>query len=193
MLGYNMFAYCNNNPANFYDPTGQSTAALLWGWLTSAGTVAVAEPTPIGEIVLVVGAIIISGIWLVEELQELGEVINDKTSDPPKSITEPEDNPTEIDDSAASLPQQGKVTAVPDAPYVDAGNQGKHVVGHKNNTNPNKSTWKKGENGVRQTQEAWKNSRQVGPNIKIGISKDGRTIRIHFGKKGIHGYPIFPK
>ena len=29
-------------------------------------------------------------------------------------------------------------------------------------------------------------------NTRIGISKDGRTIEIKFGKQGIHGYPIFP-
>ncbi len=29
MLGYNMFAYCNNNPVNYYDPTGESVIALI--------------------------------------------------------------------------------------------------------------------------------------------------------------------
>lgn len=117
---------------------------------------------------------------------------DDKTEEAPKTITPPSDEPKEVDDDADSLPQQGKVTAVPDAPPVDAGNQGKHVIGHHNDNDPTRSKWRKGENGVRQTQEAWKNSRQVGPNVRIGTSKDGRTIKIHFGKKGIHGYPIFP-
>ena len=51
-----------------------------------------------------------------------------------------------------------------------------------------------GGNGVRQTQEAWKNSKPKPgrPNLRNGKSNDGRTIEIHFGKKGIHGYPIFP-
>ena len=75
----------------------------------------------------------------------------------------------------------------------NAGNQGKHVPGHKN-YDPEKSSWKEGENGVRQTQEAWKNSKPhpKKKNTRIGVSNDGRTIEIKFGKKGIHGYPIFP-
>ena len=84
------------------------------------------------------------------------------------------------------------VTTDPTAPPVEAGRQKKHVPG-KNTSNKSKSMWNSGENGVRQTQEAWKNSTPYKnrPNVREGISKDGRTIRIHFGKKGIHGFPVF--
>ena len=76
----------------------------------------------------------------------------------------------------------------------NAGKQGKHVVGHKNDNDPKRSKWRLGENGVRQTQEAWKNSHQPNPknpNVRIGQSSDGRIIKIHIGQDGIHGYPIF--
>ena len=73
------------------------------------------------------------------------------------------------------------------------GKQGKHVLGHKN-FKPGKTSWRPGENGVRQIQEAWKNSnpKPGRPNLRTGKSNDGRTIEIRFGKDGIHGYPIFP-
>ena len=107
MLGYNMFAYCNNNPVNYYDPTGQAAAEIFYGWIVGAGSAAAAEPTPVGEIVLVVGAIIIGGIWLAEELGEIGENSNDKLSEPPKSITEPDNNNETDEENKTSLPTEG--------------------------------------------------------------------------------------
>ena len=91
-----------------------------------------------------------------------------------------------------SLPQQGTVSEVVDAPAVDAGKQGKHVPGHQNN-DENKSQWNEGEDGVKQTQEAWQNGETVKPDgsVKIGQSSDGRTIKVHMDQRGhIHGYPI---
>lgn len=101
------------------------------------------------------------------------------------------------------LPNQGEVSDDEhlDSPGVDAGSQGKHVVGH-NNELADKSKWPEGENGVKETQEAWdkgttvKNTdgeevrtydfgRQVGPN--------GETrVKVHMRKSTglIHGYPV---
>ena len=88
------------------------------------------------------------------------------------------------------------VSEDPDAPPVDAGKQGKHVVGHNNDKDPNKSKWRPGETGVRETQQAWKNGTPKpgkGETVRIGHSSDGRTIEVHMDRKGaIHGYPIFP-
>ena len=58
ILGYNMFAYCNNNPVNFADYSGESAGAITsaFGWLWTAAFV---EPTPVGEIVA--GAITVAG------------------------------------------------------------------------------------------------------------------------------------
>ena len=189
MLGYNMFAYCNNNPVNYVDYTGESALSLLTAWLTGSGTVAIAEPTLIGEAVVATGAVIIGSVYL-------SQIIVSMFEDYEQSLGEGESNSDDvpnIDDDADSLPQQRKVISVPDAPPVEAAKQGKHVKGHKN-YDPQKSQWNPGENGVRQTQEAWKNStpHPKKPNTRIGVSNDGRTIEIKYGKNGIHGYPVFP-
>ncbi len=84
MLGYNMFAYCNNDPVNYADYSGESATAILGWWCSTVGTVAVAEPTYIGEIVLVAGVVVIGaielGLWLGEEIIET--IDNSKKSIP---------------------------------------------------------------------------------------------------------------
>lgn len=77
----------------------------------------------------------------------------------------------------SSLPNQGPVSEIPDAPDVDAGKQGKHVPGHSNN-NPDKSQWNQGENGVQQTQEAWNNGQIVKPDGSSYKDKEGPGIKI---------------
>ena len=62
MLGYNMYAYCNNNPVNYVDNTGESPEAFLAGWTSIMGIIASIEPTVIGEIVLVIGIGVILAI-----------------------------------------------------------------------------------------------------------------------------------
>ena len=96
----------------------------------------------------------------------------------------------------SGLPSQGPVIGDPNAPPVNAGQQGKHVIGH-NNYQPEKTSWPPGENGVSQTQEAWMNGTQdykkPGQNVRIGMSSDGFIVRVHMDKHGwIHGYPISP-
>ena len=127
---------------------------------------------------------IYQGITIIASLAE------EVTDEAPPAIEVPNDVIVIGDDDP--LPQQGSVTAVPGAPPVEAGKQGKHVPGHKNHNPSEKTSWNPGENGVRPTQEAWKNSKPKPkrPNIRIGRSSDGRTIEIHFGKDGIHGFPI---
>ena len=190
ILGYNLFAYCENNPVMRIDPNGDFFLSAIVATVGTAAVAAIGAVAATAAVGLIVNVAVDVGELIAESIQQKTNKAEEKEEQ--KSISEPKDTPQEIDDVADSLPQQGKVTAVPDAPYVDAGNQGKHVIGHKNNNDPNRNTWRKGENGVRQTQEAWKNSKQIRPNVRIGISKDGRKIKIHFGKKGIHGYPIFP-
>lgn len=104
------------------------------------------------------------------------------------------------------LPQQGLVTGeVEGAPPVDAGKQGKHQEGHKNNeqSTEDKSTWIDGENGVADTQEAWeKGDWQKGREGTVKkydsgrvVGSDGVTteIKVHIdGKGNIHGYPKIP-
>ena len=188
ILGYNLYTYCYNNPVMYIDPYGTSgLVGVLRGWASTGFTIALSEPSLIGEIICFGGCVILTGIVLIEFVvttNENADVLfeEDDTS---------HDSDEEID---VNLPHQGEVSEIADAPPVDAGKQGKHVPGHNNN-NPEKSQWKPGENGVRETQEAWQNGREVGKDgkIRIGQSSDGRTIRVHIDGAGrIHGYPIFP-
>ncbi|OJG99662.1 hypothetical protein [Enterococcus termitis] len=105
------------------------------------------------------------------------------------------------------LAQQGLVTGeVEGAPPVDAGKQGKHQEGHRNNeqSTEDKSTWIDGENGVADTQEAWEKGRWAdGREGTVKeyesdrvVGSDGVTteIVVHIdGKGNIHGYPKIPK
>ena len=104
MLGYNTFAYCNNNPSNYIDPTGENAASLLLGWLSGAGTAALAEPTILGELVSCVGAAVIGGVWLGEKLVQSFDYIenNEGTVDPPQSVTDSDDDIEEKSDSPSS-------------------------------------------------------------------------------------------
>ena len=102
MVGYNMFAYCNNNPVMFVDYYGESAASLFLSWLTGAGAFAATEPTFIGEIVLAGGIVIIGCIWLGEKISENVDIIidfDDNMSDPAKSITQD----TNITDSKSEI------------------------------------------------------------------------------------------
>ncbi|MBQ1216724.1 MAG: hypothetical protein IIX85_02050, partial [Clostridia bacterium] len=163
ILGNNMYAYCGNDPVNHSDPSGHAAIAELW----TGGMwwlCGIDTILPIGDAVYVGGVVILWAIAFAKTI-EAGE----------------------------KLPNQGEVSAVPDAPPVDAGKQGKHVPGHNNDKDPTKSKWNDGENGVKATQEAWKNGspEKPGSNIRIGRASDGRKVRVHIDKMGrIHGYPV---
>ena len=101
------------------------------------------------------------------------------------------------------LPNQGKVSDDDylDGPAVDAGKQGKHVQGH-NNELEGRSKWHEGENGVKETQEAW----EKGTTVKDTDDEEVRTydfgrkvgangqtrVKVHLRKADntIHGYPV---
>ncbi len=102
ILGYNMYAYCHNNPVNFVDHSGESPEAVasFFGALWAA---ALAEPTPVGEIaagvITVVGAVGV-GVAIGLGIVEVGELIDDASQAnkkeevlvaPPQSITEPKE------------------------------------------------------------------------------------------------------
>ena len=97
MLGYNMFAYCGNNPINYYDPTGENAIAIKSGWLLILALFD--SVTPILETILVVGV----GIWAVGAVlnaaqNKTPEKTKDKPNDSPSSVTEPNSTP-ELDDN----------------------------------------------------------------------------------------------
>ena len=111
-----------------------------------------------------------------------------------KSYTKPKFQNT------TNLPNQGTVKGnVEGAPPVDAGKQGKHVIGH-NNFKVNGTPWPEGQNGVDLTQEAWMKGREINGTNGLKreydfnriIGSNGETkVRVHMDTKGnIHGHPV---
>ena len=92
MLGYNMYAYCENNPVNYVDYTGENAAAIL----SPLAKLAAIEPTIIGEVVLFVVAVTVVTICVVEIVKaasaESPADEKGKAEEAPQSVTEPESN-----------------------------------------------------------------------------------------------------
>jgi len=51
VLGHNMFAYCNNNPVNYVDITGENAEALAWWSSTMWWLCGIDSALPIGDII----------------------------------------------------------------------------------------------------------------------------------------------
>ena len=69
LLGYNMYAYCSNNPVNYYDPKGDDAIALLAGWASSAWGLAAADgPLPIGDIIYGAGCLVLGSVVIIEAI-----------------------------------------------------------------------------------------------------------------------------
>jgi hypothetical protein len=83
------------------------------------------------------------------------------------------------------------------APPVDAGKQGKHVLGHPNH-GPSKSRWRSGVDHVYETQNAWQKgqpvpgqpqARSYRPGYVVGENGEN-SIKVHKNNQGyIHGVP----
>ena len=93
MLGYNMFAYCNNNPVNYYDPYGENSLALVSALALILSTID--GPLPFGDALGVV-LMVARGIAIAKKAADLAEAVgdavaSDETKDSPKSIDDPTD------------------------------------------------------------------------------------------------------
>ena len=88
ILGYNMYAYCNNNPVMYVDPYGESAAAFLGGWISTMTPIALAEPTLIGEAVLLSGIALLLVPVLVEVVVTTISSVVSKAEEAPKSVGE---------------------------------------------------------------------------------------------------------
>ena len=64
MLGYNMFAYCENNPVNYYDPTGENYVSALDWWNIYVGMFSSSTPTWVDDLVWIVGILLLGGASL---------------------------------------------------------------------------------------------------------------------------------
>ena len=82
LLGYNMFAYCNNNPLNFVDPYGHDAEALGWWISTMPWLCAVDGPIPVGDIIYFAG-IAVLGIYALATLE------SSSTTFPVEAFNEP--------------------------------------------------------------------------------------------------------
>ena len=82
LIGYNMFAYCNNDPITFADFSGESIIGALKTWGSSMWWLCAADgPVPVGEIVYGLGFVAVTAIsWVA------GEKIIDKTTKPNPKI-----------------------------------------------------------------------------------------------------------
>ena len=186
--GINFYAYVQNDPAEWVDARGLvGELAMTEGGAEVGGGIGtfICGPPICTAIGGAIGGIVGFGGALYldyKTLQYLNE--NQKNKDGECS---------DASKSGDHLPNQGLVDGgVEGAPKVDAGKQGKHVIGH-NNEAEGKSKWNKGENGVKETQQAWVNGEVVKPDgsVRIGKASDGRTIKVHQNTKGhIHGYPV---
>ena len=113
--GNNMFAYCGNNPVNYLDPEGQDMGAALDWWLSLFLPIAEVEPTIIGEVVVVIGAVVIT-IYIYSSTED-GSIFSAtkeepsvKTDEKGRPVVEPGQQPTEKDGYIAPKggPKQGK-------------------------------------------------------------------------------------
>lgn len=102
-------------------------------------------------------------------------------------------------ETKTKLPHQGPAEGdVEDAPPVDAGSQRKHVHGHANDIDPERSKWPEGQDGVHDTQQAWQNGETLPDGTKVWdsgsvIGENGETgVRVHLKNGRIHGYPVDP-
>ena len=93
MLGFNLFAYCYNNPVNYFDPTGESgIAAVLAGWASSAwGLMLVDGLLPVGDIIYVGGIIILSIVVVVDTAilaEKVADLVQEATEDSTDGATD---------------------------------------------------------------------------------------------------------
>ncbi len=123
LLAYNLYAYCSNDPVNYYDPTGRFATVALASWTTSAWWLTVVDgPLPIGDIVYVIGCTALGTLAVVETViiidhvdavsQTNGDSLPDsrERDENGRIIVVPGEIPTEADGyiPAKGGPQKGK-------------------------------------------------------------------------------------
>ena len=85
-LGNNMFAYCNNNPVNFFDSDGKEPTAVQWWtggmwWLCAIDLAA-----PVGDLIYIVGIIALGAIAIVASQENISEIVFDDADTSPEPL-----------------------------------------------------------------------------------------------------------
>ena len=120
VYGYNMFIYCNNDPVNYVDYTGESAAAIL----TAAGILAASDgPLPFGDVLagvlLVVGSAVIVADVLIKT-ENAAEIIvqaaeaQKAADDSPQSVTEPPATSDDVKEADETIDDEHKLPTISD-------------------------------------------------------------------------------
>ena len=92
MIGFNMFAYCDNNPINYVDPVGENAAQALDEWYQYMPEISSIDgPYPVADLFWVAGFVILGFAVIVETIFVVDTVIDtvsDKTDEAPQVIIE---------------------------------------------------------------------------------------------------------
>ena len=140
MLGYNMFAYCENNPVNYYDPTGENAIAIKTGWLLILALLDSA--TPILETIFVVGVVSLAvGVVLNAAQNKTPEKTKDKPNDPPSSTTESKTPPPDVVVPDVEYPGDDPTVAPDGYEWTGPDPQGGKRGGYKNTTPGKRDSW----------------------------------------------------
>ena len=178
MLGYNMFAYCENNPVNYYDPTGKNGEAIQYMPLYMAWLPLVDGGLPIADLLYLGMVAYVTVLALQAKALSEPEIADD----PPKSLTEPEDSLGEIPTNAKN-DNENKDSRFKGEPgeIIKTGDKETHI----------------GDNGLADKERHWTDHgnpkhHTIPHDHDIGWNEDGKIV---WGDK--HNYwddniPIFP-
>ena len=144
MLGYNMFAYCDNNPVNYYDPTGEYSEAINPSWIDAIWLALLAlidGPLPIGEILGgLIGVLIVADVLNAAQ-NETPEKSKDKPQEPPSSTTESKTPPSDVEVPDVKYPGDDPTVAPDGYEWTGPDPQGGERGGYKNTDPGKRDSW----------------------------------------------------
>ena len=168
VFGYNLFAYCNNNPINYNDPTGETALTFdewtlsMW-WLTLIDGV-----LPVGDIIYW-GVVAAFGVGIVNSICTNFE--NNSTNDKAEDSTKEESDAKE-DNQEPKVPDikypGDDPTITPGEGYVWKGS-GSPSSGQGNYVNPSTGEW---------LHPDLNHGPPIGPHWDYGVRGSSQTYRI---------------
>lgn len=107
VLGYNMFAYCLNNPVNFIDTSGERAQALAKIWVQSMGWLVLADgPIPLGDIIYIGVTVFLVGTSVVLNGKVIKKINTAKKTNAKKKKTSKKSGKEAADDAPSWAKQQ---------------------------------------------------------------------------------------